>query len=53
MEYPLVVERAGGVSVSVQRWWLLRGSVMRRWNCGLYRDDFLSTSRGYKELRIS
>jgi len=23
MEYPLVVERAGGVSVSVWRWWLL------------------------------
>jgi len=23
MEYPLVVERAGGVGVSVQRWWLL------------------------------
>jgi len=45
MEYPLVVERAGGVGVSVQRWW--------QWNCGLYRDDFLSTSRGYKELRIS
>ena len=53
MEYLLVVERAGVVGVSVQRWWLLRGSVVQRWNCGLYRDDFLSTSHGYKELRIS
>ena len=52
LEYPLVAERAGGVGVSVQCWWLLRGSVVQKWNCGLYRDDFLLTSRGYKELRI-
>ena len=52
MEYPQVVERADGVGVSVQRWWLLRGLVVQRWNYGLYRDDFLLMSRGYKELRI-
>jgi len=52
MEYPLVVERAGGVGVSVQRW-LLRGPVVQRWNYGLYRNDFLLISHGYKELRIS
>jgi hypothetical protein len=28
-------------------------SLVQRRNCGLYRDDFLSTSRVYKELRIS
>ena len=49
MEYPLIVERADGVGVSVRRWWLLRSSMCRG---GLYRNDFLSMSRGYKKLRI-
>jgi len=47
MEYPLVVERAGGIVVSVYY-----AAQKQRGNYSLCHSDFLLTSRGYKELRI-
>jgi hypothetical protein len=47
MEYLLVAKRAGGVGVSVFT------TRVVQWNWSLCGDEFLLTSRVYKELKIS